>query len=95
MQGEEILTARISMHMSVIRTRRAKLNRHLILLTLANILIWLAWRMLSDASGAPLQIRLAPGLCVLTSLTWLWLAITLHRRFLLWHVHERRRGASF
>lgn len=91
MQGEQILTARISMHMSVIRTRRAKLNRHLILLTLANMLIWLAWRLLS-AGTAGAHLRLAPGLCVLTALTWLWLAITLHRRFQLWNMHERRRA---
>jgi hypothetical protein len=93
MQGKQsrpLFIAQTSMHMGVIRSRRAKLNRHLIFLTLANMLIWLCWRALSSAH-AP-HSRLALGLCMLTMLTWLWLLITLHRRFQLWNTHERRRG---
>ena len=62
------------------RNARSKLNMHLMLSALANLLILLGWFLFSVAGIS--NVRLLLGLLILTMLAWLWLIVIASRRFL-------------
>ena len=68
--------------------KRAKLNKYLLLLTAANLMIFAAWMFLRSRDGLDADIVL--GMVALTLAVWVGLVLTLSRRFAFWLKHERQ-----
>ncbi len=67
---------------------RTKLNRHMLLLTGANLLVFAAWMFLRSIDD--LDAELILGMAALTLAVWCGLAVVLSRRLAFWLRYERR-----